>query len=191
MPSYQYRKTHKTVVRSSYLHNGISYTGKMGSLYSISPLVQWNRLFALIVVCYVGTTRALCRSSKCGWSLSLTALNYKSLPSTCRIGVATMTIQIWIKTQQSSLKKIGLKISSAKCFLDLNVLINLLGPTWRWHNVEIIFAVNTSWFWNNCHSPVLSGVFEAVVLSMIGTKYRHRNISTYRSLQRNSTQSFA
>ena len=36
MSSYQYRKSHcgdKTVVRSSYLHNGISYTGKMTSLY--------------------------------------------------------------------------------------------------------------------------------------------------------------
>ena len=38
MPSYQYRNSHcgdKTVVRSSYLHNGISYTGKMTSLYWI------------------------------------------------------------------------------------------------------------------------------------------------------------
>ena len=38
MPSYQYRKSHcgdKTVVRSSYLHNGISYTGKMTYLYWI------------------------------------------------------------------------------------------------------------------------------------------------------------
>ena len=36
MSSYQYRKFHcgdKTVVRSSYLHNGISYAGKMSSLY--------------------------------------------------------------------------------------------------------------------------------------------------------------
>ena len=42
VPSYQYRKSHcgdKTVVRSSYLHNGISYTGKMTSLYWFSPLV--------------------------------------------------------------------------------------------------------------------------------------------------------
>ena len=40
MASYQYRKSHcgdKTVVRSSYLHNGISYTDKMPSLYWISP----------------------------------------------------------------------------------------------------------------------------------------------------------
>ena len=36
MTSYQYRKSHcgdKTAVRSSYLHNGIFYTGKMSSLY--------------------------------------------------------------------------------------------------------------------------------------------------------------
>ena len=38
MSSYQWRKSHcgdKTVVRSSYLHNEISYTGKMSYLYSI------------------------------------------------------------------------------------------------------------------------------------------------------------
>ena len=38
MTPYQYRKSHcgdKTVVRSSYLHSGISYTGKMTSLYWI------------------------------------------------------------------------------------------------------------------------------------------------------------
>ena len=42
MSSYQYRKYHcgdKTVVRSSYLHNEISYTGKMSSLYRINPPV--------------------------------------------------------------------------------------------------------------------------------------------------------
>ena len=38
MSSYQYRKYHwgdKTVVRSPYLHNGISYTGNMSSLHWI------------------------------------------------------------------------------------------------------------------------------------------------------------
>ena len=38
MTSYQYRKSHcgdKTILRPSYLHNGISYTGKMSSLYWI------------------------------------------------------------------------------------------------------------------------------------------------------------
>ena len=43
MTSYQYRKSHcgdKTVVSSYYLHNGIFYTGKMSSLYWISPQVS-------------------------------------------------------------------------------------------------------------------------------------------------------
>ena len=41
MPSYQYRKSHcedKTILRPSYLHNGISYTGKTASLYWIGAL---------------------------------------------------------------------------------------------------------------------------------------------------------
>ena len=41
MLSYQYRKSHcgdKTILRPSYLHNGISYTGKMSSLYWIRAL---------------------------------------------------------------------------------------------------------------------------------------------------------
>ena len=41
MSRYQYRKSHcgdKTIVRSSYLHNGNSYTGETASLYWINPL---------------------------------------------------------------------------------------------------------------------------------------------------------
>ena len=43
MLSYQYRKSHcgdNTVASSSYLHNGISYTGKMTSLYWFRDLVN-------------------------------------------------------------------------------------------------------------------------------------------------------
>ena len=53
MSSYQYRKSHcgdKTVVRSSYLHNGISFTGKMASLYWFSPLVTTSRGTAITMV---------------------------------------------------------------------------------------------------------------------------------------------
>ena len=49
MPSYHYRKSHcgdKTVIRSSYLHNGISYTIKMSSLY-------WLYIFTLIIAILV------------------------------------------------------------------------------------------------------------------------------------------
>ena len=41
---YQYRKSHcgdKTILRPSYLHNGISYTGKMSSLYCIGAPGSW------------------------------------------------------------------------------------------------------------------------------------------------------
>ena len=41
MSSYRYRKSHcgdKTFLRPSYLHNGISYTGKTSSLYWIRAL---------------------------------------------------------------------------------------------------------------------------------------------------------
>ena len=46
MSSYQYRKPHcgdKTILRPSYLHNGVSYTGKMASLY-------WIRAQGIIVL---------------------------------------------------------------------------------------------------------------------------------------------
>ena len=63
MSSYQYRKSHcgdKTVVRSSYLHNGISYTGKMSSLYWIGALFVSLLLpsyFLRVIKLYAGITR--------------------------------------------------------------------------------------------------------------------------------------
>ena len=48
MQSYQYRKSHcgdKTILRPSYLHNGISYTGKMASLYWIGAQVCSGRSY--------------------------------------------------------------------------------------------------------------------------------------------------
>ena len=55
MSSYQYRKSHcgdKTLVRSSYLHNGISYTGKMASLYWFSPLKSYVciHLYTILII---------------------------------------------------------------------------------------------------------------------------------------------
>ena len=54
MSSYRYRKSHcgdKTIVRSSYLHNGISYAGKMTFLYWIRAMVPfyWHK-FTLILI---------------------------------------------------------------------------------------------------------------------------------------------
>ena len=96
MSSYQCRKSHcgdKTVVRSSYLHNGISYTGKMSSLYWIralvtigpgnhltlvrqpEPMLAYHQLRH--VVCDIGYcsclfpihwSQVLCREWWCSWS---------------------------------------------------------------------------------------------------------------------------
>ena len=47
MSSYQYRKSHcgdKMILRPSYLHNGISYTGKTTSLYWIRAQVMMPQL---------------------------------------------------------------------------------------------------------------------------------------------------
>ena len=60
MSSYQYKKSHcgdKTVVRSSYLHNWTSYTGKMASLYWTKPNPHPNlwqdKEYALLLHCLV------------------------------------------------------------------------------------------------------------------------------------------
>ena len=53
MTSYQYRKSHhgdRTILRPSYLHNGISYTGKMTSLYWIKA--QADRKMVLLTAVY-------------------------------------------------------------------------------------------------------------------------------------------
>ena len=104
MSSYQYRKSHcgdKTVVRSSYLHNGISYTGKMSSLYWIGALLRIMYMYAFVklksewlkfrfpetyiriramynVIVYMWY---LCKQSRRKWLIRLDHLNYKHTPS--------------------------------------------------------------------------------------------------------------
>ena len=62
MSSYQYRKSHcgdKTVVRSSYLLNRISYTGKMSSLYWIRAQgsLYWLHLCRILNSTQNGSTQ--------------------------------------------------------------------------------------------------------------------------------------
>ena len=78
MESYQYRKSHcgdKTILQPSYPHNGISYTGKMPSLYWIRAqdrrdlltvlitviLFLLEKCFALIIVVWFQLCRCKCR----------------------------------------------------------------------------------------------------------------------------------
>ena len=62
--SYQYRKFHsgdKTILRPSYLHNGISYTGKTTSLYWIGALLGHETMvYCYVVVIFTLTSLMLC-----------------------------------------------------------------------------------------------------------------------------------
>ena len=58
MPSYRYRKSlcgDKTILRPSYLHNGISYTGKMASLYWIGTqnIMGIGKSFCIVCCLFV------------------------------------------------------------------------------------------------------------------------------------------
>ena len=94
MSSYQYRKSHcgdKMVVRSSYLHNGISYTGKMTFLYWFDPQNACNTfpialLWGRVMGCFPCLQSALC-------SASVTALLYfDGLVQDCSISNALAMI---------------------------------------------------------------------------------------------------
>ena len=68
MLSYQYRKSHSgdtTVVRSSYLHNGISYTGKMRLYIESGPCIVMRFLFSHII-CLRHTISPL--TGRCKWT---------------------------------------------------------------------------------------------------------------------------
>ena len=84
--SYQYRKSHcgdKTILRPSYLHNGISYTGKMTSLYWIRTqviiritAVSWhcNNLLCIRILCTAIKYGAL--ENQIRWMFWISHLNY-------------------------------------------------------------------------------------------------------------------
>ena len=118
MSSYQYRKSHcgdKTVVRSSYLHNGISYTGKMSSLYWIGAqglfslsgrtfnrMISWSPKVPRLGVIMITSL----------WNLTgiSAALLPRCLPK------ATGKIQTWI----SQLEDFAVRHPSTKWIEDLN-----------------------------------------------------------------------
>ena len=110
MSSYQYRNTHcgdKTIVRSSYLHNGISYTGNTTSLYWIRGLAtkgQFPHLCDsdrdLLVLFESGSTRRVARRR-------LDPLSGLEVPQTAAkllTRVVVVNSELWI------LEKIGYQI---------------------------------------------------------------------------------
>ena len=91
MTSYQHRKSHcgdKTILRPSYLHNGISYSGKMTSLYWIRAQVAsthkgrvMRKVFpfddVIIFGCHIPQALFHCRindTPKANWCVQLLVL---------------------------------------------------------------------------------------------------------------------
>ena len=88
MTAYQYRKSHcgdKTILRQSYLHNEISYTGNMSSLYWIGPLIpgeNYNITLALLKkMCVITSTNCLNQCFKqCFLSICVKIVTKSKLP---------------------------------------------------------------------------------------------------------------
>ena len=131
MLSYQYRKFHcgdKTVWRSSYLHNGISYTGKMISLYWIKAQ---NIPFVLLPPSYPGSNELNCYSAhfSCsdGRSGSMMGLNclrscwLKLISLSTRLNCGPLNASRWQWTRQN--KQLDI----------LELQANLINPTGYCH----------------------------------------------------------
>ena len=118
MTSYQYRKSHcgdKTILRPSYLHNGISYTGKTTSLYWIGAQV--------IIVSVNGLLFVGCQAITC---------TNADLLSIWPLGVYLS--ETLIKIQKPFFKKMNLTASPIKdrsfCQGLKGLIVNLV--TYRW-----------------------------------------------------------
>ena len=134
MSSYQYRKSHcgdKTVVRSSYLPNGISYTGKISSLYWIRALatsrhnasdkITSDFKFLWISLTYWGRMTHICIRK-----LTIIGSDIGLSPGRCQVIIWTNAGILLIRTSGTnfseisseihpfSFKKGHLKISSVK-----------------------------------------------------------------------------
>ena len=99
MSSYQYRKPHcgdKMILRPSYLHNGISYSGKMSSLYWTSPQGsghQQNKYDHGEKLHLSDSTSMVRNGKKCKYSfllLKIIHLSRKGLKEGVRMGVGVL-----------------------------------------------------------------------------------------------------
>ena len=85
MSSYQYRKSlcgDKTILRPSYLHNGISHTGETTSLYWIRALIFYRLISHLRVcshlrLCFLFFLSCLIHDSKDQFHSRCKSFNYK------------------------------------------------------------------------------------------------------------------
>ena len=99
MSSYHYRKSHcgdKTILRPSYLHNGISYTGKTTSLYWIGTLlsVLWGAIItqSIFFKIYTKDTSFL---SRVNYGVSFLIWNYGLCSTLANAVLCAISHCIW------------------------------------------------------------------------------------------------
>ena len=140
MPSYQYRKSYcgdKTIFWPSYLHNGISYTGKTTSLYWIRALVPSHFSRELIGgSCHSGTDGILYIGRLYGIYKNFFVVGH------CYFTTGlTYEIRVQCRTRLSllafSLPSKGLTISNVDNFVQL---WGIRQPTGQRSNVDIIIG---------------------------------------------------
>ena len=93
MSSYQYRKSHcedKMILRPSYCHNGISYPGKMTSLYWIKALESVYILGWNTVILLTGMLKSLHSLGSCAENFPL--IQISSI-------LSVIFTRLWIKCQ--------------------------------------------------------------------------------------------
>ena len=112
MPSYQYRKSHcgdKTVVRSFYIHNGISFTGKMSSLYWIGALITSKVVYdvAHVMFCIVYSSESFFIIPLQGYFTNYSELHWKwifSLLCTNTHFTSHIALHTWLPAKHSASK---------------------------------------------------------------------------------------
>ena len=122
IPSYQYRKSHcgdKTILRPSYLRNGISYTGKPTSLYWIGTLVIEPPFIIHDEALSINGTEIGAKRMKLRWHLFKMIINTYNLNMCC--------------AKECMLKAI---LQGHYFDISMTLIARFMGPTWGLHGAD-------------------------------------------------------
>ena len=167
MSSYQHRKSHcgdKTILRPSYLHNGISYTGKMISLYSMGAQVAMHGVHLNIEMPFFNPFRP--KQNGCNFADD---------------------IFIWILLNEnvSIAIKISLKFVPIGPIKNIPALVQIMA--WRRpgvHTLWVFLSIFTHhWLWNYWTNRILVITSGLIWLSMETTMTLLANDRSLRKLQ--------
>ena len=132
MSSYQYRKYHcgdKSAIKSSYLHNGISYTGEMASLYWTNPR------------CPGGSSPTSCWSDRTQRQLFLTSCSMAEYNYLCTLQSFAACMSNYIQRVFWYVITHPYHISNRKKACSPNGWV-VTPHCLPWHDISVLCAVN-------------------------------------------------